>query len=213
MAKKKTKLKKSPTNELDKSKILNAIARRVKDVVTAAKGMTVRNKDERAVVLGHLENLNRGLKEMESTRIFFVKPIKAAAKNIDTWFKDKTAPMKEADQILRLTVNDFDDAEEAKIVAAQEEQAEEHAAVNQDAKDLGAAPVEAPAAIADHSTKTEGSSSSSNKVLEITIDDLKKVPVEFLTLNESAVKKAFKAGTTDISGLTLKLKNSLAVRG
>lgn len=197
---------------LEKSKELNGIAKDVHDIVHAARGMTVKDNAEKIIVTKHLEDLNRGLKEMDSIRLGFVQPIKAAASNIDKWFREKTAPMRKADQILRLTINTYLDAEEARIAAETAKREKEHAAENEEATELGGAPIAAPAALAPVDLKTEGSSSSAAKVLVIEIFDISRVPAEFLLLNESAVKQAHKAGRKEIPGLLLKMKNKLTVR-
>ena len=195
-----------------KSKEFADLERGVKDIVAHAKAIRVTDESSREITIAHLENLNRGIKGAEALRKQFVKPIKDSAAAIDKWFRENTAPWKEANLILRSKVDEYVDAEEARIAKETADRDKEHTAANKEVTDLGAAPVAAPAALAPMSMKTEGSSSSSRKVLDIEIVDLSKVPVKFLILNEVEVKIAYKNGEQEIPGLKLTEKNKLTVR-
>lgn len=195
---------------VEKSKEFVAAEGSVADIVSKAKRVEIANESQREITTAHLEGIAKALKKMEGLRKQFVKPIKDSAKAIDQFFKERTAPMKEAEQVLRSKLGEYLDRIEAEAAAANAKAQEDHAAATEEIEALGGAPVAAPAVIAAPVKKV--GSTTTRKVLHIEVEDLRKVPITYLVLDESAVKSAYKAGTKTIPGLILTEKNALTVR-
>jgi len=213
--KKKTKAKpkkKAPAGiaVIAKSKDFMRASTSVKDVVGFAEKIVVSNEKERLITTGHLERIARSIRDLDSIRKRFTKPIKDSAKNIEVFFKEHTEPMRAAEAIFRKKIESYLD--ECDKTNAEETQrlADDHEEESDDARDLGATPPDAPAALP--SLEKKVSDTSGRKVLKIEITDLSRVPVEFLLLNESRVKEAYKAGRVEIPGLELTERNALTVR-
>ena len=193
------------TNSKDLKEIENGVAA----FIASAKALEVVDEDSRKVATERLTTISKGIKGMEKLRKQFVKPIKDSAKAIDTFFKEREAPLAEADTIYRGKIGAYLDEQDRLRRKAEAAEQKRHEAETTEAEKWGTKKPEAPVAIA---PPPKMSATSPRKVLEIEVMNIHRVPSKYLVVSESAVKAAWKDGVRQIAGLKLTEKNALIVR-
>lgn len=195
--------------DVRKSKSLEKIQANIPGYIASAKSLEVKNEDDRQLATVRLTAITKGLKELEKLRKQFVKPIKDSAKAIDAFFKEKAAPLKEADDSLRGKIGVYLDEQDRLRQEREAAEAAEHASKTSESETWGTAKPAAPVAIA---APPKMEKTSARKVLNIEVVNIEKVPIRFLLIDEMAIKAAWKDGIKEIPGLKLTEKNALTVR-
>lgn len=189
---------------------------------------------ENACVL--LKEISDYAKAIETQRKELTKPLKAEVKEIEDKFKAPLQFLKEADTILRDKINHFLNEQRAKREAealarkqlAEDEalkQAEQLESLKAGAGDFDAvtrkamidAIEEKQNKIIDETAKKETiNQSSANSIVRsvwsFRLVDLKKVPAQYLQLNETAIRQAIKNGERHIDGLEIFQQSQVAIR-
>lgn len=189
---------------------------------------------ENACIL--LKEVSDYSKAIETQRKELTKPLKSQVKEIEDKFKAPLQFLKEADNILRDKINHFLNEQRAKREAeslALKQKAEDEALAQAEKLEMlksGAgdfddvtrkAMIEAieekqNKIIDDTAKKEKINQSSANStvrsVWSFRLVDLSKVPVEFIQLNETAVRQAIKNGARNIEGLEIYQQSQVAIR-
>lgn len=189
---------------------------------------------ENACIL--LKEVSDYTKAIETQRKELTKPLKDEVKEIEEKFKAPLQFLKEADNILRGKINHFLNEQRAKREAealakkqlAEDEalkQAEELEALKSGAGDYDdvtrKAMIEAieekQNKIIDATAKKETINQSSanstvRTVWAFRLVDLKKVPAQYIQLNETAIHQAIKDGERHIDGLEIFQQSQVAIR-
>lgn len=189
---------------------------------------------ENACIL--LKEVSDYTKAIETQRKELTKPLKDEVKEIEEKFKAPLQFLKEADNILRGKINHFLNEQRAKREAealakkqlAEDEalkQAEELEALKSGAGDYDdvtrKAMIEAieekQNKIIDATAKKETINQSSanstvRTVWSFRLVDLKKVPAQYIQLNETAIRQAIKDGERHIDGLEIFQQSQVAIR-
>lgn len=189
---------------------------------------------ENACIL--LKEVSEYTKAIETQRKELTKPLKAEVKEIEDKFKAPLQFLKEADTILRDKINHFLNEQRAKREAeaiakkqfAEDEalkQAEQLEDLKSGAGDYDAvtrkAMIEAiedkQNKIIDETAKKETiNQSSANSIVRsvwsFRLVDLKKVPAQYLQLNETAIRQAIKDGERHIEGIEIFQQSQVAIR-
>lgn len=165
--------------------------------------------DDLAVIAGLKKSLN-ALKDQ------YVKPVKAHLADIVTVFTDLGILLDEADRINRTKVTAYRveqqkrAAEAAEINRQKEELARKEAAFNGTGEvTIDTTPVEAAPVL--HKVSTDMGSLGTQTVWKWSLEDLSKVPVEYLTIDAVKVGKVVRAGLRNIPGIRIFSEDVLRV--
>ena len=189
---------------------------------------------ENACIL--LKEVSDYTKAIETQRKELTKPLKDEVKEIEEKFKAPLQFLKEADNILRGKINHFLNEQRAKreAEALAKKQLAEDEALNQ-AEELEA--LKSGAGDYDDVTRKamiEAIEEKQNKIIDATakketinqssanstvrtvwafrLIDLKKVPAQYIQLNETAIRQAIKDGERHIDGLEIFQQSQVAIR-
>lgn len=158
-------------------------------------------------------------KSLEEKRKMFTGPLNDHVKRINEFFKQRSAPLDNADSMLRGKVLAYRQ-EQSRIRREEEERLRKLAEKAQKqaeklaVKEGVTAPPPPPIPYIQPQAKTvEGGfgAVSAKLVWEFQIIDETKVPREFLMVNEKAIRAAVKAGTRNITGVKIFQTETLAV--
>ena len=168
------------------------------------------------------------LREAEEKRKELTQPILAAKQGIDAMFKPYKLAVMEAQSRLDEKLLAWRVAEDARIQAENKEREaqrikeaalvaedlERRGMVDEAEKVLDDAVVTRPHEKRDRGVTrgTLGGAAHVRKRWAFEVEDLSKVPTEYLQLNEKAVREAIKLGKREIPGLNIYQKEHLAVR-
>lgn len=189
--------------------------------------------DQAGAKLKELKSYTKSIEENKKTDI---KPLKDGIKALEDKYNKPLRLLKEADEIIRAKMNKYLNDEmqrRAETEAEAKRQAEEEALkkaleleeVKKEAAkyDLitGRAMInsleEKQNELINQTTKTEAINLSTennivSKVWDFDLVDLSAVPLEYITLNEKAVRQAIREGVRDISGLKIYQKARVSIR-
>jgi hypothetical protein len=201
-----------------------------------AVALVVIDESTKASATELLAGIARLKAEAENTRAVLVKPLNDQVKGINETFRSVLAPVLEADQLLRERVLAYNRdqqrrAEEAAAAAERERLASqallteaekaEAAGQGQVAEQLleravegetAARAVQREAVLPSRHVNTGIGSSTVAKRWTFELEDLGKVPVAYLALDETKVRKAIASGVREIPGVRIFQAETLAVR-
>lgn len=183
-----------------------------------------------------LKEISSFKKSAESQKKEQTAELKAQIKEIEEQFKPALQFLTEADSITRSKINDYLNSERIRLEALaieekkrQEEEAlrrcEEMESLKKDADKYDSATREAllqsieaqQLKEIERSAKTDkinlsSSSSTVRTVWTFEIEDISKIPAEFLEVNSKAVNDAIRSGVRDISGIKIFQKSVVSVK-
>lgn len=153
---------------------------------------------------------------LEERRKFFVAPLKAHVKDIEAELKLVSGPLMKADAIIRSKVVDYriKIEEEARKEEEKLRRKAEAKQKKQEEKALSKGeepPPPPPVPTVEVPKTTEGVTIV--KTWTYGIEDIKKVPREYLTLDTVAVMRDIRQGIREIPGLRIYQKESVKVGG
>lgn len=165
---------------------------------------------------GLLGDLKASLTNIESSRTFLTKPLRDHVKRIEAQYKPVVDQLEAADEALRNKVLAFyaERQKAADEVAAKEREAAEKAAdkgKDEVAAEHALKAVEVQSAASVKTMVADNASVQVRKGWNFEVEDLGKVPAEYMTLDEKAVRTAIKSGLRTIPGIRIFEENSLAV--
>jgi glutamine synthetase adenylyltransferase len=154
---------------------------------------------EQVATLG--KKLSAYIKNVDKKEKEITKPINDSLKNIRAMFK----PFKETAENKKKEIKDA----MAKYIYLQEEKRRKEEARITARVERGTmredTAVNKLTSLEETKTDTAGTTTS---VLTVTIDDIKLIPAEYLTVNESAIKQAYRQGV-EVPGVTCKYETSI----
>lgn len=145
-------------------------------------------------------NISTALKELEKKRKELVKPLNDRVKGINKFFRELQVPFDQANEIMRQKLTEYRKEEEKRRKELEKELESE----------MGI-----PIAVPKQHTTQRGQEGQAivKKHWTYGVDDLSKVPREYLTLDEKKVKDAIKQGIRNIKGLRIYEEERLTIRG
>lgn len=202
--------------EVLKDKQVLAVRNESADIVTRAQNFQIVSEQTASDANTVLHWIARAKKALEERRKFFVTPLKDHVKRIDAEFKMITGPLIKADAIIRSKVVDYRiKLEEAARKKEEELQRKEEAKrKKQEEKAMAKGeelPPPAPMPTVEIPKTTEGITMV--KTWTYGIEDIEKVPREYLVLDSGAVMRAIGQGIHEIPGLQIYQKETVKVRG
>lgn len=164
------------------------------------------------------------LRKADDARKALVKPLNDHVKWINQQFKDATEDLNQADAIGRRKIRDYEleRARQAREEAERRRREEEERLL----AEAQARAAEGEAEEADKILETEipdapkvaptrgdfGASTTTRKVWKFRVTNLAKVPVQFIRLDEQAVRQAIRDGSREIEGLEIYEDLEVAIR-
>jgi hypothetical protein len=223
--------------EADRAVVLDYRAR-AEAILTDAKELQVVDEDTKVQAVEALSGVARVKREADAKRDDLVRPLNDRVRIINSVFRLVLAPVLEADGLLRGKVRDHDrevarraaeaaaEVEAAKVraealltEAAKADAAGETVAADQlfnraveaekTAKTTAAAAPAPPSRV----VRTDLGTVSTRKRWTFEVTDKATVPLEYLVVDDVAVRKKIADGVREIPGLRIYQEESLAVRG
>jgi len=189
------------------------------EVVDQGKDLEVKDEASSQEAVRLIARTQTLIKELEGERTILTKPLLDFKKGVDNNFKVYSTHLETLRSRLRgrLTTYQARVEHEARLAqkAAEDEAARIQAELDAEAKEKGieAPQVVVPAVVPEkHITRTEEASASLAKTWTYELEDLDKVPREWLCLDDRKVKAAIKGGLRKIDGLRIFEKPSVRVR-
>lgn len=180
---------------------------------------------EAAELLGWI---NTNAKTLEEMRLSFTRPLHQAQRTINSFFKKITDPLAKADKDLRAKIGAYRQElrrqqeeeerrlrEEAERLAAEAAAKAATEAANGAAAQLAPPPPPPPPAVVTESpaaVRTGFGTVSSRIRWDFEVVDPMRVPREYLTVDEQAIRKAVQAGIRHIPGVRIFQVEQVAVR-
>ncbi len=155
-------------------------------------------------------------KTLEEKRKEYISPINAHLKSINDSFKVLMTPVEQADQVTRNKILAFRQEQERKAREVEEinrlriEAAKREAAMNNGGIKESVNLVEAPTP-AISKVYTEGGSLGTMKVRKWEVEDLSKIPTDYLMVDAAKVGKVVRAGIPSIPGIKIWIEETLKV--
>lgn len=207
---------------------LSAIEKDVDEVKQSFNGMRITNDDELKSATNFVATIKDKLNRIEHWRKFFVKPLNDQVKKVNNMFRMQSDPLKDIESNVKKVISMYIKAqEEVRMQEYQQKRKEEEekkrkieeAKKNAKSKsevrrleemEKSISPVEVEQA--PQRVRAENGMISIKKVWDFEIEDVSKIPLEFLKVDETAIRKAISRGDRDISGVKIFQKNQVAVR-
>jgi len=189
----------------------------VASLVTYAQSRIVESREQSESAAADLTLIRQLKKAIEEQRTGQVKPLNDQVKQINDLYKTLTVPLDEADKITSDKIKQYRQAETAKLAEALAIEAEKmelarrEAALNGGAITVDLTPLVKPDEQPKHIVTGAGTVGT-RMVPKWALEDITKVPAEFLMLNEVALGKQVRAGRTGIPGIRIWLEEELSTR-
>lgn len=155
-------------------------------------------------------------KAIEEKRVEFTGPLNDYVKGINATFKQLSDPLAQADKITRDKVLAYRAEQERKRIEAEAinrqkiDLARREAALNEGEITVDLTPVIVPTAEPSHIFTDTGSLGTS-KIRKWEVEDLSKVPLDYLMIDAAKVGKVVRAGIPSIPGIRIWLEDSLRI--
>lgn len=202
----------------------------VQELLTAAEDVVIMSRADLSQATDLVKAIKSRFRDAEDERKRLVKPFNDGVDAINARFKAMTVPLKDAEDGLKGKMLAFQQEEERR---ANEEAARQEKA-RKEAEEKRRAEAEAQAAESDraplpislierpvppitpqHKPTTYGQTgavSTVKKQWTFEVEDISKVPAEYLLIDQVKVNQAVRAGARDIAGLRIFEKDILQVR-
>ncbi len=200
-----------PLNMLAPRKLLEPYRNKALALLADARKITVESQDSQVAATKLASGIKKIIKTVEDTRKGYTDPFNEHIKSVIGLAKEVSAPLDEGFRHLTGQLNKYAAQVELERRKAEEEARrraeEEQKRLNAEAKAAGVeapiVPEVLPAKPESATVRTEGGTSFQRKTWTFSVEDVNKVPREFLELNESAVRAAIKNGVRNIDGLKI----------
>lgn len=149
-----------------------------------------------------LKVIKERLNFIEDKRTAITKPLNVSLREVNKLFKELSTPLREADDIIRKKILLFH--EEQRVIAEKKEEKRHKIQASHEARGHK---VHAPAVV-----EPERGKSTTQKRWVFEIEEITKVPAEFLIVDSAAVNNTIADGTREIKGLKIFQKESITVR-
>lgn len=182
-----------PHKDLDDIQVMG------KAFLSDAKELTV-TQETHGQAIDFTANVSRALKELEKKRKELVKPMNDSVREINKFFRSLKVPFDQANEIMRQKLTEYRKEEEKKRKELEKELQTE----------MGI-----PIAVPKQHTTQRGQEGQAivKKYWTYEVEDLSKVPREYLLLDDKKVKDAIKQGIRNIKGIRIYEEERLTIRG
>lgn len=185
------------------------------DVVTRAENFQIISEATAGTANNVLHWIAQKKKELEERRKFFVQPFNDHVKTINAEFKKVTEPLEKADGIIRGKVLGWRTKVDMEIQKKNEElrKKAEKERQKQEEKALAKGevpPPPIPIPVVEVPKSVDGVSTM--KIWAYEIEDIAKVPIDFMMLDSGAVMRTIRQGVREIPGLRIFQKETIQVR-
>lgn len=185
-------------------KALEVLEAEIQPVAMQAVGMVVTTQEDAEQASLVMKRISDKMKLVEEKRVEYTKPLVEAQRTINADFKKILEPLENAKRMVGGAILEWQKRERAKIAAEEERRRKiQQAHAEQGHK------VNAPVELA--RPQTSIGMSQMRKVWTFEIEDISKVPVQFLQVNTVAVTTAMRAGERNIPGIKIFQKETMAV--
>lgn len=153
-------------------------------------------------------------KQVEDQRTAITKPLNDSLKAVNTFFKKFSDPLIQADTEIRRKVAAFRTEQERERMRKQAEldkvMAKEQERLNKLAEKKGLDPIQiTPVTVQENESQV--GKVKFKKVWTFDLEDLSKVPVEYLMLDERKVRSAISEGVREIKGIKIYQKDQVSL--
>ena len=212
--------------------------KRAEAVLADAKALAIADEEGKVDAVASLSGIARLKKEAEGRRDGLVRPHNDQVRVVNSVFRLVLAPVLEADELLRRKVREFDREQAAAAdraqAAAEAAKVRSEALVEEAGKAEAAGETGAAAQLLDRAVqaetaarvaevtappapsrvvRTDVGTASTRKVWKFEVTNKAQVPLDYLVVDDVAVRKAISAGVREIDGLRIFQDETLAVRG
>lgn len=202
--------------QIEKQEQVKEIGITVNTLVEKAKELDICDASTNEYGIGLLSKIAEGKKKAEALRKLFTDPLNQSLKAINGFFKNLTAPLDEADTIIRNKVLMFRKAEEER---ARKEAEELQRKLEEEAKkqaEMGNKEVIPPPPVVAQTPPTtmtaKNGSATVRKVWDFEIEDEGAIPREYLIPDTTKIRQAIKDGVREIAGIRIFQKETIAVK-
>jgi len=189
----------------------------IASLLSYARTLTIASSEDAKRAANDLIIMGTIKKRLEALRVEKVKPLNDEVDNINAIFKSIMAPLKEADTLTNnelLRYRQVEDAKRREALAIEAEKlalAQREAKLNEGVITVDLTPVPKPD-VQPKSIQTDAGSVGIRQLPDWELEDITKVPAEFLILDKVAVGKQVRAGRRNIPGIRIWMKDNLTVR-
>lgn len=213
----------------------------ISELVAASKDVVILSHADLSMAVDLCKTIKERLNESEKMRTDITQPINKGLREINRRFKAMQEPLTEAENLIKSRMIKFQEAEERRAreeAARKEKKRQEQLRLEREAEErrraeeaeqaddptLDRAPAPEPVQeperelqpIQPQVRKTtygqSGASFTAKKVWTFEMEDISKVPPQFLSLDETKVNQAIRAGLRDIPGLRIFEKSVASIR-
>ncbi len=202
--------------QIEKQEQVKEIEVTVNTLVEKAKELDICDASTNEFGIGLLSKIAEGKKRAEAQRKQFTDPLNQSLKAINAFFKNLTAPLDEADTIIRNKVLIFRRAEEER---ARKEAEELQKKLEEEAKkqaEIEKKEVIVPPPVVAQTPPTtmtaKNGSATVRKVWDFEIEDEMAIPREYLVPDPVKIRQAIKEGIREIKGIRIYQKETLAIK-
>lgn len=208
-----------PTIEIARA-ILSPYRATALDMERMAANVAIKDSDSNALAVTIAGQIKKTAKKIEDARKAYVGPFNAHVKDVNALAAEIRSPLERAEKDLKKKLNAFAAQQELERRKAEEEARkraqEEQEKLNREAAAAGVEAPTVPEIVEPEESATvrtaEGTAYMQSR-WTYELEDLGKVPAEFLMLDEKKVRAAIKAGVREIPGLKIFEQKSMAIRG
>ena len=182
------------------------IEKDVKSFVALGEDLVVTNEEQEKYATEFLGQCKDRWKKIEAYRKDFTAPLNETVGKLNKLFKAQQDPLDEVEKKIKLHLVQFHTEQTKKAEEAQKK-AEEEAKKNK-----GTDPVPIMVGAEKTKVKTASATASYTKVWDFTVEDIKKIPAEYMMVDEVKIRAEVKGGLRELKGTKIFSKTILAVR-
>jgi len=199
---------------------IQAISEDVNNVAQQAAGIVVKTESDVRTATNFLSQVKKRIKRIETLRKEFLEPFQAGVKNINNKFKLQSEPLKEIERLIKESIKTFiDEQEKIQMEKQRKEEAERKKLEEEREKQLAEgkkveALPEKKEMVKEEKTmyRAEEGATIVKKVWKFYVEDVSKVPNEYLLIDEVKIRAAIGAGERDIKGVKIYQDNQITIR-
>lgn len=185
---------------------LAEISKEVVKMEEQAAKLKVTNEEEASSATTFLSGIKARLKRIEELRVFFVKPLNDQVKAINAKFAEQSDPLENAERVVKRAIGDYTMEQHRRARAEEERLAKLREKQNERRDEKGLDPILTPlptVARPEATIKTDGGKATTTLVWKFEVQVPSQVPVEYMTVDESKIRKAVQAGIREIAGVRI----------
>lgn len=164
----------------------------VASMQSRAKDIQIKSDDDMVSATNFMVELKAKMKRIEELRVHFTKPSYDAYKNINDTFMDQLKPLKDVEKSIKIAMKNYFDSqiEQAKDVMEETNK---------------------PVPMPETNIKVENGRATIVRKWDFYVDDFKKIPDEYLMVDEKKIRSALASGERDIPGIKIFKDTSISI--